>query len=118
MSMFVGAEFLIASMLIEKKRNGINFVSLDELATCGIYVQKMSVQEKLDAIFLTSKSQFYSAIYDFSDYFECKLDEENNLIGIKIQSSRNIDDLEYRFMGYLPNEIFKFLMEAVKKYAA
>ena len=82
------------------------------------YTCKKCLQEKLDAIFLISKPQVYNAIYDFSDYFECKFDEENNLIGIKIQASRNIDDLEYRFMGYLPNTIFEFLMNAVKNYAA
>lgn len=118
MTRFVGAEYLIASMLIEKRKNGVEYVSLDELAMCGIYVQRMSIQEKLDAVFLTSKTQFYSAIYDFSDYFECKFDCDEQMVGIMIQESKNIDDLEYRFMGYLPKEIFDFLSEAVREYVA
>lgn len=118
MTKFVGAEYLIACMLIEKRKKGLSYVSLDELGRCGIYVQKMSIEEKIDAVFLTSRSQFYSAIYDFSDYFECEFDGDNEIRGIKLESSKNIDDLEYRFMGYLPKEIFDFLSEVVKGYAA
>lgn len=118
MTKFVGAEYLIASMLIEKKKNGINRVTLDELGRCGIYVQQMSVQQKLDAVFLTSKPQFYSAIYDFSDYFECIFDANNELSGISIRQSKSVDDLEYRFVGRLPKTIFDFLSDITREYVA
>lgn len=118
MTKFVGAEYLIACLLIEKKKIGYSDISLDALSEYGIYVQKMSLAEKLDAVFLTSKSQFCSAIYDFSDYFNAIFDTRNQIIGIQLNSSKNIDDLEYRFMGYLPQDIFDFLATAVKKYVA
>lgn len=118
MTKFVGAEYLIASMLIEKKKNGINYVTLDELGKCGVYIQRMSIEQKIDAVFLTSKSQFYNAIYDFSDYFECTLNSDNQLVGITIQQSKNIDDLEYRFVGRLPKSILDFLSNATQKYAS
>ena len=118
MTNFVGAEYLIACMLIEKRKKGIGFVSLDELAMYGVCVQKMSVKEKIDAIFLTSKSQFYNAIYDFSDYFEGKYDTEEQFVGIKIRQAKNVESLEYRFIGYLPQDIFRILREALKQVAA
>lgn len=117
MTKFVGAEYVIACMLIAKSKKGEKYISLDELGTCGIHMQRMSIQEKIDAVFLTSKSQFYSAIYDFSDYFDCKF-VNDQLAGITIQHSKSIDDLEYRFMGYLPQDIFDFLLEIIEEYAA
>lgn len=118
MTKFVGAEYLIASMLIEKKKNGTNSVTLDELGRCGIYVQQMSIQQKLDAVFLTSKPQFYNAIYDFSDYFECIFDANNELKEIAIRQSKSVGDLEYRFVGRLPKTIFDFLSHVTREYVA
>lgn len=118
MTKFVGAEYLIASMLIEKKKLGTSYVTLDELGKCGVFVQRMSVERNIDAVFLTSKAQFFAAIYDFSDYFECIVDIDNQINGIAIQNSKDIDDLEYRFMGRLPQDIFDFLSNMAKEYAA
>lgn len=118
MTKFVGAEYLIASMLIEKKKHGINCVTLDELGRCGVYIQQMSVEQKINAVFLTSRPQFYNAIFDFSDYFECTFDSDNQLTGITIQQSKSIDDLEYRFVGRLPKAIFDFLLQITKEYVA
>lgn len=119
MTTFVGAEYLIASMLIEKsKQHYSSEVTLEELGKYGIYVQSRSVIGNINAVFLTSKSQFYNAIFDFSDYFECLYDSNGQLKGIRIEKTRNVDDLENRFMGYLPEDIFEFLSEITKSYAA
>lgn len=117
MTNFVGAEYLIACILIEKKRKGKDFVTLVELSKYGVIVQQLSQKNELDVVFLTSKAQLFNAIYDFSDYFSCKYDLEENLIGIEINKERKIEDLEERFMGYLPQEIFDFLSKAVQKCA-
>lgn len=118
MTKFVGAEYVIACLLIEKKRKGANYVSIDELGEIGIRIQNMSNKEGFDAVFLTSRVQFFNAIYDFSDYFTCEFDSDNHVKGIALQKSKSIDDLEYRFMGYLPKDIFEFLSEKVKEYVA
>lgn len=118
MTRFVGAEYLIASILIEKGKKGQNYVSLPDLSTYGIFVQRLSVREKVDAVFLTSKTQFFNAIYDFSDYFDCEFDSDEQIKGIKINKTKDINDLNYRFMGYLPKEIYDFLTKAVEQYAA
>lgn len=118
MTRFVGAEYVVANLLIEEKKKGCNYVSFDNLGKCGIYVQQESLMKNIDVIFLTSRPQFLETIYDFSEYFECKVDENGNAIGILLKSSKDIDDLQYRFIYYLPTDISEFLVEAVQRFAA
>lgn len=115
MIQFVGAEQLIAMMLIQKGKLGKTKITIDELSRYGICVQQMSVKEKVDAIFLTARVQFYSAIFDFSDYFKCEVDEDGKILTISIQNTKNIDDLSYRFMGYLPQNIVELLSKAASE---
>ncbi len=115
MATFVGAEYIIANILIAlKKLNKREAVTLDELNEAGIFIQKQSLSEDIDAIFLSSSEHVVSAIYDFSDYFS--YDQKTN--SIYIVKTKNIDDLESRFMGYLPFDVLRFLvnisMEFVK----
>ena len=56
MTKFVGAQYLLANMLIEEKRKGKNYVSFEKLGKCGIYVQEKFIEADMDVIFLTSKS--------------------------------------------------------------
>ena len=118
MTKFVGAEYLIASLLIEKGKEGNKFITLEELSKCGVFMQRESVKEKVDAVFLVTKYQLCNAIYDFTDYFEYKLDNNGQIVGITIEKTKDINDLEYRFMGYLPLEILEFLSTTIKKYVA
>lgn len=118
MTRFVGAEYVVANLLIEEKKKGCNYVSFDNLGKYGIYVQKESLLKNIDVIFLTSRPQFWETIYDFSDYFECKIDENGNAIGISLRSSKDIDDLQYRFIYYLPTDISEFLVKSVQTFAA
>lgn len=48
-----------------------------------------------------------NALYDFSDYFE--YDKDSN--SIKVVKTKNIDDLESRFLGYLPFNVLSFLVK-------
>ncbi len=103
---FVGAEYIIANLLIALKRtNKKASVTLSELSEAGIYIQKMSLSNNIDAIFLSSAEQVATAIYDFSDYFE--YDRE----------TKQIEDLESRFMGYLPFNILSFLVKMLYEFA-
>lgn len=118
MAKFIGAEYLVANMLIEKKKKGVDFVSFDTLGKLGIYVQERFIQADMDVILLTSRSQFLETIYDFSDYFECVSDDSGRATGISLKKSKSIDDLEYRFVYYLPESISEFLQNAIQQYAA
>lgn len=113
---FVGAEYLIATMLLEKAKAGKKYVTMDELGKYGIYVQRESVINNLDTVFLVSKPQIITAICDCSDYFEFEMDANEQIIGITIKATKGIDDLEFRFMGRLPREILDFLIKKTKEY--
>ena len=119
MTRFVGAEYLVANMLIAEKRKGRDYVSFDDLGKCGIYVQEKFIEADMEVVFLTSRPQFIETIYDFSDCFECKVDKESGQIkGIALNKSKNIDDLQYRFVYYLPLKVSSFLQEAIETFVA
>ena len=114
MATIVGAEYIIANVLIALKRlNKKEFITLDELSRAVIYIQKQSlVDNKTNAIFLSSYKQMVTALYDFSDYFEYDPSDDS----IYIVNTKNIDDLENRFIGYLPFNILKFLVNKSIEY--
>lgn len=115
MTEFVGAEYLIARMLIEKHEQEI---STSELNRLGVCVRRLSIKEGIGAVFLTSREEVYSAVYDYSDYFQCIYDGDNKLSGIKINDNKNADDLKLKFIKYLPDTIMKLLDEAIREIAA
>lgn len=115
MTEFVGAEYLIARMLIAKHEREISTAELNRL---GICVRRRSIEEGVGAVFLTSKEEVYSAVYDYSDYFQCVYDEDNKLRGIKINENKSADDLNMKFIKYLPDVIMKLLDEAIREIAA
>lgn len=115
MATFVGAEYIIANVLIAlKKLNRKDSVSLDELRRAGVFIQKESINSDIDAIFLSSSENVASAIYDFSDYFE--FDKATN--SINIVKTKNIEDLQSRFIGYLPFNVLNFLVNASLKFVS
>jgi hypothetical protein len=81
-------------------------------------VRQLSIEEGVGAVFLTSREEVYSAIYDYSDYFQCIYDEDNQFVGIRINAGKSADDLDTKFMKYLPDNIIKLLNEAIKVMAA
>ena len=115
MAEFVGAEHLIAKMLIESHEQEISLIKLNQL---GICVRRLSIEEGVGAVFLTSREEVYSAVYDYSDYFQCIYNEDNKLIGIKINDAKSVDDLNAKFIKYLPDAIMGLLDEAIKQVAA
>ena len=115
MTEFVGAEYLIARMLIEKHEGEISTAELNRL---GICVRRRSIEEGVGAVFLTSREEVYSAIFDYSDYFQCVYDDDNKLSGIRINENKNADDLKIKFIKYLPDIIMKLLDEAIREIAA
>lgn len=112
MATFVGAEYIIANLLIAmKKKHNRDSISLEELSTAGVYIQRQSLEKDIDAIFLSSTDQLSTAIYDFSDYFQYDPDQQE----IFIVKTKKISDLESRFIGYLPFNVLTFLVEAANE---
>lgn len=110
---FVGAEYIIANSLIAlKRKKNRTTISLSELNELGIYMQRMSIEKDLDAVFLVSQDQLATALFDFSDYFE--YNESDKTICIK--KSKQITDLASRFVGYLPWDVLAFLVEATDEF--
>lgn len=115
MATFVGAEYIIANYLIAMKRNqNRDSISIEELSSAGVYIQELSVEKDINAVFLSSTDQLSSAIFDFSDYFEYMPADRT----IRIVKSKKISDLESRFIGYLPFDVLMFLVEATNSLCA
>ena len=124
LDIFVGAEYIIANALIALKSKGVDKIKVSDLYDLGVRIQK-SCDEQLsdiDAVFLLYFSNVSSAIYDFSDYFTYK---ENGMEGEKssepvicLNSDVEIKDLESRFMGYLPNELLKIIIDNAQELRA
>lgn len=114
----VGAEYLIANMLISNASvRESPYVSVEDLNRCGVRVRHLSSEEGLDAVFLTFMPNIYDAIYDFTDYFSCEY-EGGRLVGITINSEKQVVDLKERFMGYIPEEIVSVLSRAIAESLA
>lgn len=111
---FVGAEYIIANVLIAlKKSKNRSKITFRELNNLGIFIQKMSIEKCVDAVFLTSQDQMASALFDFSDYFEYSGADSS----ICIKRTKQIDDLASRFVGYLPWDVLSFLVETTNEFA-
>lgn len=114
MTNFVGAEYIIATILTEQIKRGKSYVSLNDLGKCGICAQNMANSQEIDVIFLNSKVQVINTIYNYSDYFKCVFNSNGDINGIILEHSKDVNDLEYHFIAYLPQAIFGILVEAAK----
>lgn len=110
---YVGAEYVIANFLIAlKKAKNKSAISLGEVNSLGMYIQQMSTETDVDAVFLISQDQITTAMYDFSDYFE--YNEIDKTICIK--QTKQVTDLASRFVGYLPWEVMSFLVKTTDEF--
>ena len=92
---FVGAEYIIANLMIALNKTSISF---NELSDLDIYLKKMTIKKDIDVVFLTSQDQLKLACLDFPEYFI--YNENNNTI--YLNNKRSMNDLMSRFIGYLP----------------
>jgi hypothetical protein len=109
MGVFVGAEYLIANALISLRKKGISKIAIPALQSFGIDVQQYCSQKQIDAIFLLSADKVFAAIYNFSDYFSFEKIENVNYISINKDTP--VEDLENRFIGYLPVDVVMAILE-------
>ena len=110
MTSFVGAEYVIAGMLIQKIKLGQNFLPVEELSRYGINLQNKANARNIDIVFLTAKEQINNAIHNYSDYFNCSYDTYNQVKYIMLDNSKDISDLEYHFMAYLPKTVLELIV--------
>ena len=113
MDVFVGAEYIIANALIVLKRKGVDQIKVTDLQSFGINIQKSCFEQSVDAVFLLSLDNVSAAIYNFSDYFS--YDEIDREPIIRLNSEVEIEDLESRFVGYLPIKLLKIILENAQK---
>ncbi|MBE5821178.1 MAG: hypothetical protein E7311_01140 [Clostridiales bacterium] len=106
MATFIGAEYVIANLFIEKsKRKLPQEVSIKEINVFSNYLQKKANSSNIDAIFLTSYYQICNSIYNYPEYFI--FDKKKEIIYLKKGCDNN--SLESRFYGYLSLEVLKFM---------
>ena len=110
MTVFVSAEYVIATMLFKNMRLGNKNISFENLNKYSIYIQQIANNINLDVVFLTSNEQLSNAIKNFSDYFFSELDSLGNIANIKLQSNKDVEDLEYYFLAYLPENVLEILL--------
>lgn len=110
---FVGAEFVIANILIARAEKGRPEISLKELNDYGIHAQRYCIDHNVDALFLVSSDQIHNAIYNFSDYFEFSKDTMS--IHIKKGSEQSV---KARFLGFLPFDIIKAIIQSAHDFVA
>ena len=118
MNTFVGAEYVIANALIALKEKQ-DYITFEKLREIGVKIQQSFNKQGVDAVILTSGDRITSAIYNFSDYFE--YDEIGDDIPkpiIRIKKTATCEDLEQRFMGYLPLTVLQLLRETMLELVA
>ena len=108
MTTIVGAEYIIANLLILiGKAYNRNSVSVEEVINAGRYIQKQANENNVDVIFLFSRGQILNAVYSFPEYFEYNK-ETNKII---LSKFKNVSDLKNRFVAYLPFNVLQFLIK-------
>lgn len=117
---FVGAEYVIANALIELSKRGQKYITFRKLREIGIQIQKACNTEGINAVILTSGNNLMTAIYNFSDYFECVMIDCETIQepAIFIKKSASVEDLEDRFVGYLPLHILQLLLREIPALVA
>lgn len=116
MNTLVGAEYVIANTLIALNKKGIESITFSKLREIGIQIQNICNDNGVDAVILTFGDSISSAIYDFSDYFQYR--EIKGEPSILIQTNATISDLQKRFVGYLPVDVLRILVNGIPKLVA
>lgn len=100
MCTYVKMEYIVASALVElcEKKN-IRQISLNDIRSYGITVEKHLINNKVDAILLYSDNYTKQFLQDYSDYFE--LNGEN----IVIKDNVTVDSIREHILSYISFDI-------------
>jgi len=111
---FVGAEYVIANILIAAKKNlRRDSISLAEMYSAATYIQKQAMNEGVNAIFMCSTDNISAAVHDFPDYFGYEAKKKEIY-----RKPKRLSDLESRFIGYLPFNVLTFLVKTANEAVA
>lgn len=112
MSILIGPEYLIGTVLIKKLNENKNSVSLVELMQIGRKLQTTFNNLDIDAIVMDYG--LVNAVYQFNEYFQI-VELDNHMF---IKCSPNVDkvSLEKRFIGHLPFNILQTMIETVNNF--
>lgn len=104
MCFYIGIEDLAANALIEiLSKNDRRFVSYGELEAYGSEVISILSQKGEKAVLILSRESTNALFRNYSDYFEEKL--MDSVQGIGLKENISVDDLEDAFRGYLSLEV-------------
>jgi len=103
---FVGSEYLIAYGLLHQLQNGKGSIMFSELIDFARRLQNTFNEQGVDAVVIYSELR--KAVYDNPDYFECV--NTGNIPYVRCKYGIGKQDLEKRFIGYLP---FKVILAAI-----
>lgn len=105
MTVFIGAEYLIAIGLMRQLKSGKDTIAFAEVISLGEELQAMLNSVGEDAIVI--RYNLSDTIAQFGNYFEEM--ELNCVPYIKCKDGINILTLENRFLGYLPLSVLQVM---------
>lgn len=99
----IGTESLMAFALIKSAKEGRNFVSFDNLNKYAVNLQGKFNECGIDAMVINSS--YINVIKEWNNYFEFM----SNIYAVKLSKGMTVNQLEERFMLFLPSEIEEIL---------
>lgn len=110
---FIGAEVLIANLLISKSQRNAEFAEINRY---GICVRKLSFNRKMETVFFTSKDDVETAAKDYCDYFDILCDRDGSFSGVAMADGISPERLKKKFINPLPDDIISILNDAYAEF--
>lgn len=110
MATIIGSEYLIGLGLLAKLKKGKNSISFAELSRLIRKVQ--NGLDNLNVTALVIDCDLQNTIEQFSEYFQTV--ELNNMLYAKCKAGIEANDLESRFMGYIPFDVLKVIVNLIE----
>lgn len=110
MTSFIGGEYLIAFGLINGLSKGNDSISFAELRELANKMQQRFNESDIDAVVVDHSLQ--DVIYSYDKYFDFVV--LNHIPYAKCKPGIGIQDLQHRFVGYIPIHTLSVMMECIK----
>lgn len=107
MTTFVGTEYLLAHALIKQSEKGGDAIPISDAVAFGENVQKYFNETNIHAVAV--RHSIKEVIWNWPEYF--KLTQLNGIAYIQIAPHVLPQDLKQRFIGYLPIDVLKAIIE-------
>ena len=110
MTSFISGEYLIAFGLMKALQDGNDSVSFQELRNLARTMQKRFNESDIDAVIIDSN--LIDDLYTFDRYFDFVT--LNHVPYAKCKPGIGMQNLQNRFVGYLPITVLCAMMECMK----